>query len=328
MNGAFAIFSGSANPALAGAVARRLDTPLGDCSIERFPDGEVSIRLGEPVRHRQVFIIQPTCPPVDNHLVELLAFVDACRRGAAAEIVAVIPYFGYARSDKRRGRPEPINARMVADMLEAVGVSHVVTMDLHAAQIEGFFHVPVDTLTAVPSLAAEVSQVLRPNTVIISPDVGRMHTAIEYSSSLDAPVVVLHKQRESGTTIEVTNVAGDVRGRPCLIVDDMISTAGTIAGSIDALLAAGALPDVLVAATHGLFTDGARERLSHSALRAIYVTDTLPPPATCLSEAWPDLHVVSIAPILAAAIGRISAGGDYGSPGSLRQNGLAIYYSE
>jgi ribose-phosphate pyrophosphokinase len=268
-DGAFTIFSGTSNSALAGAIARILCVPLGERTIERFPDGEVAIWIGESVRRKEVFIVQPTSPPVDSHLVELLAFADACRRAAAAHITAVIPYFGYARSDKRHGHREPITACMVADLLQAVGVNQVITVDLHAAQIEGFFHVPVDNLTAVPTLCAVLHEGLSPGTVVVSPDVGRVKTATEYAHRLGTELIVLHKQRESGTATEVAHVVGDVRDRPCLVIDDMISTGGTMAGSIAALLDAGARPDITIAATRR----GCRGRFR--------------PPASWLQRAWP-----------------------------------------
>jgi ribose-phosphate pyrophosphokinase len=314
MRDAFIVFGGTANLPLAEKVAQHLGVTLGARTIERFPDGEVAVWLDESVRRKEVFIVQSTSPPVDNHLVELLAFVDACRRSAAARITAVIPYFGYARSDKRHGRREPVTARMVADLLEAVGVSQVITVDLHAAQIEGFFHVPVDNLTAVPTLCQVLSDQLPDAAVIVSPDVGRLKTATEYARRLNRRVVVLHKERESATSTEVTHLVGEVRNLACLIIDDMISTGGTIASGVTALMAAGARPDVRVAATHGLLLEGARQKLSHSAIRAIYVTDTVNVPSAPTDwipagADWPQLRVVSLAPLLAEAISRVLADG-------------------
>ena len=188
--------------------------------------------------------MQPTSPPVNEHLVELLALVDACRRASAAQITAIVPYFGYARSDKRHGRREPITASMVALLLQAVGVEHVVTIDLHAPQIEGFFHIPVDSLTAVPMLADALLGRLPDGIVIAAPDANAVRLASRYAHRLKTSVIVLHKQRESGTETKVTHPVGDVRDRPCLIVDDMISTGGTIAEAIEALLESGARPRV------------------------------------------------------------------------------------
>jgi ribose-phosphate pyrophosphokinase len=296
----FIIFSGRANVALATSVAVEMGARLGACSVERFPDGELSVRLDEPVRGREVFIIQPTSPPVNDHLIELLAFADACRRASAARIKAVVPYFGYSRADKRSGRREPITASMVADLMQAVGIDHVVTIDLHASQIEGFFHIPVDSLTATPVMAEALRPGLPAETVVVSPDAGRVPMATEYARLFGAPVAVMHKERASGVETRVTRLVGDVRNRPCLIIDDMISTGGTIAESVDALLEAGARPKITVVATHGLLLHGAREKLSHPGVGDILVTDTVAPPA----PDWPRLRVVSIAPLIASALRR------------------------
>src|SRR5688572_7106388 len=196
MTGDFTIFAGTANPHLAALIARELDVRLGASVVERFPDGEISVRLDEPVRGREVFIVQPTGPPVNEHLVELLAFADACRRASAERITAVVPYFGYARADKRHGRREPITASMVADLLQAVGVDHVVTVDVHAPQLEGFFRIPVDNLTAVPTLCDALRKHLPEKIVVVSPDAGRVSMASEYAHRLGTSVVVLHKRRE------------------------------------------------------------------------------------------------------------------------------------
>jgi ribose-phosphate pyrophosphokinase len=190
MNDNFTIFSGRANVALATSVAVELGARLGACSVERFPDCELSVRLDEPVRGREVFIIQPTSPPVNDHLVELLALADACGRAAAHRITAIVPYFGYARADERHGRREPITARVAADLLEAVGVTHVVTVDLHTPQIEGFFHAAVDSLTAVPTLCRALRDRLPPDLAVVSADVGRMRIATEYARCFGTPVVV------------------------------------------------------------------------------------------------------------------------------------------
>jgi ribose-phosphate pyrophosphokinase len=300
MHDDFTIFAGRANVALATSVAVEMGARLSACSVERFPDGELSVRLNEPVRGRKVFIIQPTSPPVNDHLIELLAFADACRRASAASVTAVIPYFGYSRADKRAGRREPITASMVAELIQAVGVNHVVTIDLHASQIEGFFHIPVDSLTAAPVMAEAMRPVLSAETVVVSPDAGRVRMATEYAQLLGAPVAVVHKERASGVETRVTRLVGDVRDRPCLIIDDMISTGGTIAESVEALIEAGALPEITVAATHGLLLHGAREKLSRHETREIIVTDTVAPPA----PDWPRLRVVSIAPLIASALMR------------------------
>ena len=304
----YVLFAGSANPELAAAVAAELGVRPGARDVERFPDGETSVRLDEPVRGRDVIVVQPTAPPVNDHLVELLAFADACRRSAAARLTAVVPYFGYARSDKRHGRRQPIAASLVARLMQAAGIDHVVTVDLHADQIEGFFHVPVDSLTAVPTLCRALRDRLPPDVVVVSPDAGRVKMAADYARRLGAPVAILHKRRTSGTETSVTHVVGEVAGRPCLIIDDMISTGGTIARAVEALLSAGARPEIVVAATHGLFVGEARRNLGHEVVRAVVVADTVADPGL----AWPALQRVSVAPLLAEAIRRLRADGSLG----------------
>jgi ribose-phosphate pyrophosphokinase len=301
----FVIFAGTANTELATSVARELGVSLGACAVERFPDGETSVRLDEPVRGREVFLVQPTAPPVNDHLVELLAFADGCRRASAARITAIVPYFGYARSDKRNSRRVPVMASMVADLMQSVGISHVVTVDVHTPQLEGFFRIPVDSLTAVPTLVHALRDQLPEDAVVVSPDAGRVRMATEYAHRLKSAVVVLHKRRESGTETRVTHVVGDVRGRACLIVDDMISTGGTIAESVGTLLEAGARPEITVAATHGLLVEGAREHLTHEAVREVLVTDTV----RIEGKGWTNLRVVSVAPLIAAAIRRFLVDG-------------------
>lgn len=298
----FILFTGTANPDLAAAVAQKLNIPLGKSVVERFPDGEVNVQLLESVRQKAVFILQSTAPPVNDHLVELLAFTDACRRAAAAQITAIIPYFGYARADKRQGRREPITSSMVAEVLQAVGVNHVVTLDLHTPQIEGFFRIPVDSLTAVPIFCEAIRHHLPPNFVVVSPDTGRVQMATQYAQWLNSEVVVLHKHRKSGTETAVTRVVGDVKDCSCLIIDDMISTGGTLARSIEALLTAQARPEIIIAATHGLFVQDARAKLSHPSIKAVFVTDTVTPKETD----WQQLKIVSVAPLIANAIQRFT----------------------
>jgi ribose-phosphate pyrophosphokinase len=307
MNQDLLLFSGTSNPALAAGVAGELGIPSGACGVSRFPDGESAVRLDEPVRGREVFLVQPTAPPVNDHLMELLALADACRRSAAARITAVIPYFGYARADKRHGRRQPVTASLVAQLMQTAGIDHVITMDLHAAQIEGFFQIPVDSLTAVPILCHALQGRLAEDAVVVSPDTGRVATAIDYAHRLGAPVVVLHKRRTSGTETEVTHVVGEVSGRSCLIIDDMISTGGTIVRAVEALLAAGARPEITVAASHGLFVGEARTKLDHPAIREVVVTDSIAPEGV-----WLRRRIVSIASLLATAIRQVRSGGSLG----------------
>jgi ribose-phosphate pyrophosphokinase len=296
------LLAGTANPALAQAVARELGAPLAGCTVERFPDGELTVRLLDSVRGRTVFVLQPTSPPVNDHLVELLAFADVCRRSAAARVIAVVPYYGYARSDKRHGRREPITASLIAQLMEVAGIAHVLTVDLHTTQIEGFFRVPVDTLSAVPVLCDALRAHLPPDAVVVSPDAGRVALATEYASALDLPLVVLHKRRESGTETRVTHIVGEVRDRSCIIVDDMISTGGTIVESVAALREAGARPGFTVVATHGLLLRDAASRLHAAGVETLLVTDTVP----VASDGATGLRVAGIAPVLARAIRRIA----------------------
>ena len=304
----FILLSGTANPALAEDVGRLLGVRPGASAVRRYPDGELSVEIGEPLRQREVFILQPTSPPVNDHLVELLALVDACRRASAAHVTAIVPYFGYARSDKRQGCRESIGARMVATLMEAVGVDHIITVDVHAPQIEGFFHAAADSVTAIPYLCDVVRPILPADAVIVSPDAGRVKTASRCARLLgDRRVVVLHKQRESGSRTHVTHVVGDVRDRTCLIVDDMISTGGTIIEAIGAVRRHGARPGVLVMATHGLLVGGAPGLLSSPDLARLYITDTIarppPPPES------DNIQVVSVAPLIAGAVRRVVDGG-------------------
>lgn len=300
----FAILCGNANRTLAAAVARATGVVLGGAAVERYPDGEVSIEIRESVRDKDVFVIQSTAPPVNDHLMELLTIVDACRRASAARVFAVIPYFGYARSDKRHGRREPISARLVADLLQTAGTDHVITIDLHASQIEGFFRIPVDSLTAVSILCDALKRRLPPGTVVVSPDAGRLKMATAYAQHLNTSVVLLHKTRETGAETHITHLVGDVRGRPCLVVDDMISTGGTITEAVDKLVEMGARPEIVVAATHGVLLDGARARLTAKPIGDVFVTDSIEQ----RTEGWPRLQVVSVAPLLADAIHRVTSG--------------------
>ena len=296
------LFSGSASTELTAAVAAMLGQRVGLCTLEAFPDGELSVRIGEPVRGRHVVLMQSMSPPVTQSAFQLLLLLDACKRAAASRITAIVPYLGYARADKRHKPREAIGASLLANLLQTAGLDHLVTVDLHSSQIEGFYGVPVDELTAVPMLCDELKQRIAPGTVVVSPDEGRVKMAGAYAQRLSTDVAVVHKQRLSGTETRAIKVVGEVRNRPCLIIDDMITTGGTVAMAIEALLKAGARPEITVAATHGVLVDGARAQLSHPALKEIVVTDTIAP----RHLNWPELKVVPIAPLLAAAIMRLS----------------------
>jgi ribose-phosphate pyrophosphokinase len=296
-----AIVAGTANPRLARAVADQIGLPLADTTIERHPDGEVHVVLRESVRRRTVVIVQPTSPPVDDHLIELVALVDAARRAAAARIVAVVPYFGYARSDRRRGRRGPIMASVVARLLETAGVDHLIGIDLHTPQVEGYFACPVDALSATPVLGALLAGRLDPDTVVVSPDLGRVAMAGEVADILGLDSAVLQKRRDDGLATRVLGVVGDVRDRPCVIVDDILATGGTIVEAIDALRLAGARPSTLVAVVHALLLDDAADRLAKAAVREIVATDTVCHPE--IQE--PQLRIGTVAPLIGSALTRL-----------------------
>jgi ribose-phosphate pyrophosphokinase len=303
MKDGFTILSGTANPPLASAVAAELGVQLGACAIDRYPDGEIAIQLLEPVRRREVYLVQPMAPPVNDNLVELLALADACRRAAATRITAIVPYFAYARANKRHNALEPITARMVADLLQTVGIVHVISMDLHTRQMEGFFYEATDILTAVPALCRALAGRLPSDSVVVSPDFGRAQLAASYGDCLRLPVVILQKRRESAERTYVSHIVGDVKNRACVIIDDMIATGESIAGSITALLEGGARPEFVVAATHGLFLQNAREKLDRAAVIRVFVTDTIP----VKQRNWEKLCVVSIAPVIGDLLKRLIA---------------------
>jgi ribose-phosphate pyrophosphokinase len=298
------LLSGSAHRKLAEAVAAELKMPLTPAEVARFPDGEVCIRLGANLRRRDVYLLQPTRPPVNENLVELLALVDACHRAAARGITAVIPYFGYARQDKPQAR-EPIAARMTADLLTRVGVDQVLALDLHSPQVRGFFDCPVDHVSALGVLVSALREDAIFDPVVVSPDAGFVKQAGRFAAALGAPLAVAHKQRHATGEVETVTLVGEVRERRPVIVDDMITTGSTIRHCLEAVLGAGARPEVTVAATHGLFVGGAASLLAHAAIRRILVTDSLPPSPGVGSLA---VRVVSAAPLLAEAIRRCHGG--------------------
>ena len=300
MQAKFVIVSGNANRELAMAIAQSLDVQMGRCGVDRFPDTEISVQLDEPVREREVFIVQSSCPPVDQNVMEVFAIADACRRAAAAAITWVAPYFGYARSDRRQGRRSAIMGRLLADFAERAGINHVIAVDLHSRQVEGFFHIPVENLTAVPAIADALQPHLEAGSVIVSPDTGRVKMASAYALRLRCPVAVLHKERLDRGKTAVSKVVGEVRRKPCMIIDDMISTGGTISNAVEALVQAGAADHFVVGASHAVFTPEARQNLSHPSIRKIIVTDSIPVSA----DDWPQVKVVSLASILAESIRR------------------------
>ncbi|GIW26562.1 ribose-phosphate pyrophosphokinase [Meiothermus sp.] len=294
------LFCGNANRPLAEAVAKALGVQLGKATVERFPDGEVQVRLLESIRGDDVYLIQPTAPPVNDNLMELLVLADAVRRSSAGRINAVIPYFGYARQDKQTQGREPITARLVAGLLEHVGIHRVITVDLHAPQIQGFFYQPVDELSAVRLFAEYLeSQHLTENAVVVSPDSGRAEQARRLSERLGLPLAILAKRRTGPRETQVSYVIGDVAGKRPLIIDDIISTGGTIRRGVEALLAAGAAPEVVVMASHAVLVGNARENLAHPAIREVVFTDTI-----ALNPAL-GYTILPTAPLLAQAIRRV-----------------------
>lgn len=296
------LYGGSAHPELLAAIAEQLGEQPGQLQLQRFPDGEVNARLEESVRGEDVFILQPTGPPVNENLMELLVMLDAFRRASAGRITAIIPYYGYSRQEKKSLGREPITARLVADLLTTAGAQRVVSIDLHAPAIQGFFNIGMDHLTAVPILVEYLLPRRQPDMVVVAPDTGRVKLADRYAEALDLPLAVLYKRRLGPEQVQTRAVVGDVAGCRPLIIDDMISTGGTVLAAVQALEAAGARPEVLVAATHGLFTGHAQERLRYPAIREIIVTDTLPQ----LPDRRPaHLRVCSVASLLAQTITRL-----------------------
>ena len=296
------ILSGSANLSIAESIATKLDVPLAQRTLERFPDSELHIVLQESVRGDDVFIIQPTCPPVDEHLFELFLMADACRRAGAASLTAVVPYFGYARQDRRSRGREPLSARLIADLISTSGLQRVVTVDIHSRAVESAFAIPLEHLSAVPILAEAVRPSLNRNTVIVSPDLGAVKMAEHYAGLLDLPAAIIHKTRISGEQVKVQRIIGDVCDKEVLVVDDMISTGGTLVEAINALLEARCSPTgVKVSATHALLVGPAAERLGKLPIEKMYVSDSVQPP-----ERFPlPIHVSSLASLLAEAIQRL-----------------------
>jgi ribose-phosphate pyrophosphokinase len=296
------ILSGNSHPALAQAIAAFLETPLGKSKMTRFSDGETFVEIGENVRGVDAFVIQPTCTPVNDSVMELLIICDALRRASAASITAVIPYYGYARQDRKMAPRTPITSKLVADLLTAAGVNRVVSMDLHAAQIQGFFNIPFDHLFAMPVMLEELKKTFDSSAVFVSPDAGGVERARAFSKRLNAGLAIIDKRRERANVSEVMHLIGDVKGKDCIIVDDMIDTAGTLAGSARALAKEGARR-VVACATHGVLSGPAIQRINDSPLTDVIVTDTVPLSAE--ARACPKIRQVSISRLLGEAIKRI-----------------------
>ncbi len=298
------VFSGNANPQLSDRIARYIGVPLGNASIDKFSDGEISVELNENVRGKDVFIIQPTCSPTNDHILELLLIADALHRASANRITAVIPYFGYARQDRRvRSARVAISAKVVADMISAVGVDRVLTVDLHAEQIQGFFSIPVDNVYGSPVLTDEIERQDYDNLTVVSPDIGGVVRARAVAKQLDVDLAIIDKRRPSMNEAQVMHIIGDVDGRTCLIVDDLVDTAGTICKAADALKEAGAQL-VVAYCTHPVLSGNAIENVENSSLDALVVTDTIP--LRDDAKKCKRIRQLSMARLLAESIRRVS----------------------
>jgi ribose-phosphate pyrophosphokinase len=300
-----AVFAGNANPALAHEITRHLRVPIGRAQIGRFSDGEINAELMENVRGRDVFIVQPTSPPANDNLMELLVMADACRRASAARVTAVVPYFGYARQDRRpRATRVAITAKLVANMIASAGVDRLLTVDLHADQIQGFFDIPVDNVYASPVLLGEAWKQKYPNMVVVSPDVGGVVRARALAKRLDdADLAIIDKRRPRANESKVVNVIGEVDGRTCVMIDDMVDTAGTLCKAAQALKDFGALK-VVAYITHPVLSGSAIERISESVLDELVVTDTIP--LSAAGRACAKIRQLSVAGLLAETMRRIS----------------------
>ncbi len=305
------VFTGNANRPLAEAICRRLGLPLGRAVVRRFSDGEVAVEIEESVRGWDVFVIQPTCPPVNDHLMELLVMMDALKRASAGSISVVMPYYGYARQDRKVNPRVPITAKLVADLITVAGADRILTVDLHAGQIQGFFDIPVDNLYATPVLLEEFRRRLPgEDLVVVSPDAGGVERARAFAKRLDAGLAIIDKRREKANVSEVMHIIGEVEGRDALLLDDMIDTAGTLTNAARALKENGARR-VFAAATHPVLSGPAVDRIVDSPLEQVVVTDTIPLSARARESG--KIHAVTVAGLLAEAIRRITECGSVSS---------------
>jgi len=296
------IFSGSSNPALASDVCKYLGIPVGGAQIDRFPDGEKVIRVEDDVRGRDCFVVQSTCKPVDEHLVELLIYLDCLRRASASRITAVIPYFGYARQDRKDEGRVPITAKLVANLITTAGADRVLAIDLHAKQLQGFFDIPVDHLTGELVLNKYFRDKKINNLTVVSPDVGNMKIAARYAEHLGGELAIVHKKRISGSEVEANEMIGEAEGRNILMCDDIIATAGTVCSAANLLKERGA-EKIYVGATHGIFALQALERLAEAPIDEVVVTDTIP--SSEQAKKVGSVKVLSVASMLGEAIKRI-----------------------
>lgn len=301
------IFSGNAYPKAAEEIAKSLGLPVGKCTVGHFSDGEVSVSLEESVRGSDVFIVQSTCNPVNDNLMELIIMIDAFKRASAGRITAVMPYFGYARQDRKAKARDPISAKVVANMLTAAGADRVLTMDLHAAQIQGFFDIPVDHLMGAPILTPYFQPIVHHHEdeyVAVSPDHGSVNRVRKFAEKLDIPMAIIDKRRPKANVSEVMNIIGDVKGKKCIILDDMVDTAGTLCNAAKALVEVGGALSVTACATHGPLSGPALQRIKDSVLDELVLLDTIPI-ADEKREECGKITVLPVAPVFAEAIERI-----------------------
>jgi len=298
------IFSGSANKELAKEIAEHLNMQLGEVTLKTFGDGETYVKIKENVRGVDAFVVQSTCKPVNNHLLELSIMIDALKRASAARITAVIPYFGYARQDRKATGREPITAKLVANLLTAAGADRVITMDLHSDQIQGFFDIPLDNLRALPIIANYFQEKRLKNVVVVSPDVGGVKRARKMASILKVPLAILDKRREKHNLVAEVNVIGNVRGKTAILVDDILDTGGTIMEAVSAILEKGAA-NTYIAIVHPVFSDPAIERIKKSNVNEVVVTNTIPLPK---NKHISKIKILSVAPLLADVIRNIYEG--------------------
>ena len=295
------IFTGNANPALAKEICDYLGLPLGEAFVGRFNNGEVQIMIDESVRGKDVFIIQPTSYPVNDNLMELMVMADALKRASARHITAVVPYYGYARQDRKTRGREPITAKLVANLMQTSGITRLVTVDLHAGQIQGFFDVPVDHLYGASILAKYINEKNLEDAIVVSPDLGGVTRARDLADRIGAPIAIIEKKRPEPGGAKVMNLIGDVKGKNCSIVDDIVDTAGSLVEGAKALEEFGA-KSVTAAVTHAVLTDPASERIANSNIKELIVTNTIPLPENCKLE---NITQLSVAPLLGEAIMRI-----------------------
>ena len=295
------IFTGNANPALAKEICDYLGLPLGEAFVGRFNNGEVQIMIDESVRGKDVFIIQPTSYPVNDNLMELMVMADALKRASARHITAVVPYYGYARQDRKTRGREPITAKLVANLMQTSGITRLVTIDLHAGQIQGFFDVPVDHLYGASILAKYINEKNLEDVIVVSPDLGGVTRARDLADRIGAPIAIIEKKRPEPGVAKVMNLIGDVKGKNCIIVDDIVDTAGSLVEGAKALKEFVA-KSVMAAVTHAVLTDPASERIANSNIKELIVTNTMPLPENCKLD---NVTQLSVAPLLGEAIMRI-----------------------